>query len=412
MGIKLNINLDNWIYKLLCWYAFFVPLEKILEVFFNIDTIFKPYRVLALAILLSFGIRTVYYRNKNQQLKQDFFLYLIFIYGLVITIYKLITTQFHLGYLYNDAFQIGLYLGVFVVIRHVNISSQQIRNILKFLTVGVLINAAYVFIKFYVLQGYRRDGGFMDNPNYLALSLVVAILLLIFRRAAFAGIYKKLLWLAILGLLGYVFIISGSRTGLLVLGITVLLSFYFLSMKEKTILICFSLVIGTMLIIGGMDKLKDTGPLFLVNRIDKKKSSEDVRIPIWKGVIKASQESNFTGLGIGQFKHRFHEFYYEENNDLIKRMVKRGYFLSPHSDYLALLVVYGIIGLLSYLIFLILTSKHILERLRKVNSNGEKTHLQYCFLIFISLILFGITAENFNHPLYWILLSTSTKLQF
>jgi O-antigen ligase len=411
MGKLSNINLDKLIFQLLCLYALFIPLELILEVFFNVETILKPYRIFAILIIVVFAIKSMHGFTSNREIKQDLFLYLIFGYGIIVTLYRMISTPFHLGYLYNDAFQISLYIGVFIVIRHTVLSKNRINTILKFLVFGVFLNSYYVFHNYYILQGYRREGGFMDNPNYLALTLVITIILFLLYKDKAKGIYKKILWFAGLIFLIYIFILAGSRSGLAVLAICFLVVFYFSSFKQKINIVALAVIAVIFLEVGGSTLVKSTGPLILVNRIQKK-TTKDPRIPVWKGIIKASQETNFVGLGIGQFKGRFHEFYYEENNEFIKILLERNYFLSPHSDYFAILIVYGLLGLLFYLAFLIKTGQRIVYKIRNEIDYKRKIYYRQCFLIFLALVLFGVTAENFTSPLYWILLSLSTKLEF
>ena len=412
MGRLIDISFDKIILRLLCWYAFFIPLEQILEVLFNIDTIFKPYRILAILILIVFGIKSWYRWDENKDLKCDFFLYMIFLYGGIITMYSMITTNFHLGYFYNDTFQFGLYLGVFIVLKHSSFSMENVFSVIKSLAYGITANALYILYNFFILNiKVVRSSGFMDNPNYLALSIVVLVLLMITYRASFSGFYKKMLWWIVLMACSYLFIVAGSRSGLLVLLLSGVVVFYFSNFKQKFVIVLFGAIIFFFIGFLKGESAEDIGSLALLNRINKN-SKDDPRLPAWRGAVKSAQATHFMGTGIGQFKARFHEFYYQENNDLIRRMLIRGYFLSPHSDYFALLAIYGIIGLLAYLIFLFLTVKNIVIKIYESVEINNKLYYQYSFLAIFVLILFGITAENFISPLFWIVLSTSTKINF
>lgn len=406
---KINIQFDRLIYQLLCIYAFLIPLEKVLLVLFDVDTVLKPYRVLALLILFTFGIKITFGVDKNTHLRKDMFLYFIFAYGLIVTLFRMVTGKFYLGYLYNDAFQLGLYLGVFVVIRHCDLSKEKIRTIWKFLAGGVMTNAAYALYQYYVLKNFRRSAGFMDNPNYMAIGVLVVLLFFIVYRTEVRGWLRKLAWWGGLLFLGNAFITAGSRTALAVLAVAAVIIFYFSTVRQKVFLVTTTAGILIFFALASQQIDKQT-PLTLLNRLDKV-SSEDDRLPIWKGVVRAAQETNFIGVGIGQFKGRFSEFYQEENNNFIRRIRERGYFASPHSDYLALLVIYGIVGLLSYLIFMFLSGKSILTRLLESTKSKDKLYFQFSLLTLVTLILFGFTAESFTSGLYWLLLATSTRIQ-
>jgi O-antigen ligase len=321
----------------------------------------------------------------------------------------MITTPFNLGLFYNDIFQFGLYIGVFVVIRHINFTRQELNRIIKFLALGVIVNALFVFNSFVFLREFRRDGGFMDNPNYLALSLLVIIIYLILQIPTYRTLSVKLLILGLILFLGYVFTLAGSRTALAVLGICLIIILFHSPLRDKSVLLMIGLTLALALSIGGLSKVENSGPLFLINRLQKE-SSSDNRIPIWKGVIKGAETANFLGLGIGQFKARFREFYRDENNDLIKRIYAKDYFLVTHSDYLLLLVVYGAFGLINYLIFLYLSLREVHWKFKTSINIGLKQHYQFGFLIFIALALFGLTHENFTSALFWLLISIATRI--
>ena len=407
MGKGINVNFDNLIHKLLCFYAFLIPFEKVLKVFFSIDTILKPYRIFAILIIVSFGVKLSFRWSANKEIKQDIFLYILFIYGTIATLFRMLTTKFYLNYLYNDLFQMGLYLAIFIVMRHINLDIKKTKTILKYLAVGIVLNSIYVFYSFYFLRNFRRQAGFMDNPNYLALSLVVVIVLLLLRRSEFKGNLKKIAWGGLLFFLGYIFIITGSRTGLVLLVICFAMMFLFFSAKQKWTIFLISTALIIFLQLDRSDNLEGSGPLILIERVKLKSNSEeaDVRFPVWSGVLRASQQTNFLGLGVGQFKGRFQEFYKEENHILIRRILERNYYLSPHSDYFAILVVYGVAGLLFYLIFLFLTGRKILYHINHSITEEQKLFYQYSLLIITTLAVFGLTSESFNSALFWILLS-------
>ncbi|MFY0591796.1 O-antigen ligase family protein [Roseivirga sp.] len=408
---QVEINIDRVIVHLLCCYTFLIPLEKILEVIFQIDTTLKPYRVLAILIIGCFIVRSFFRWTSNPELKQDVFLYGIFLYGLIITLVRMITVPFQLPLFLNDAFQISLYLGVFVVIRHVQITRNDITRMMKFLMAGILVNCLYFFNGFFFNQLYNRDGGFMDNPNYLALSAVVTILFLITHYQSVKGLFKRLLMLLLVFFLGYIIILAGSRTSFVILIFCIGLMFYFSPGKARGALVTIFFLLSVFLTFGGWNIVESAGPVILANRL-KKNSSTDNRVPIWKGALKGAESANYIGLGIGQFKARFREFYQNENNQLIHRVVRNDYFLSPHSDYLALLAIYGALGLLGYLIFLFLTVKKALIKYITSVELDVRIYYQFGFLVLVSLILFGITNENTISPLFWILLTMSTRVNF
>ncbi len=409
----MTIDIDKLIFWLLCLYAFLVPFETILDVLFGIDTILKPYRITSLLLLGAFAVRQ--FRLGGITINDDFltdgFLYAMLIYGLFITAISSIIAPFSLPKFYNELFQTGLYFGIFVLIKTISLSRQQLFRILSFLVLGIVCNGLYVLYNFYILKNLGRQSGFFDNPNYFSLSLAVAIpfIVMILRAANF---YQKV---ALLGLLPFLFMafgIAGSRMGFLVLSTLSLLVIWFQPHIYKIGALA-AVLLGLFYVqVVGIEQLPANligEGTVLQNRLANRDASEDPRIPIWKGVLRASEQTYFRGLGIGQFKARFSEFYQDEHHDLVYRIVNYGYHLSAHNDYLEILITYGIIGLLLFLLFLFYSLKKILLQIRAANTYALQNFHQIKLLLLVGILLFGLSSTNFVSGLYWILLSLSTK---
>lgn len=405
--MSITLNIDRILFRLLCLYAFFIPLEKIFEVFLGLETIFKPYRIIALLVIFLFGLRTFYRWDSNKDLSRDMFFYFIFIYGLILSLVRVMVSQFHTGYFFNDLIQLGIYLAIFIIIHQLDLTRNQIIKIFTFLCAGIITNAAYIFYSFFISRKFVREAGMMDNPNYLAFAVVLVILFLINRGAK--GIFGRLVWIALLLFLGYILVISGSRMALIVLVICSLGYLAFSRFREKMALIIIVTFFCVGILYVNSINVLERGPLFLLNRLKVEKTTGDVRFDVWSGAMDASAKSNFLGLGIGQFKARFHEFFHDENNELIQRMLSRGYYLAPHSDYVALLVTYGVPGLLAYLLFIFLVARKLLFKFWVSQKPDEKSYFKQIFLFFLAVCLFGLGADNFLSPVYWIVLTLSSK---
>ena len=401
------LNIDDLIKFLFMAFAFLVPFEMVLEVLFGIETIFKPYRTVGLLIIFLFGLRTLKRWSGNHQFQSDIFLYLLFTYGLLITGYKMMSTDFNMGYFLNDTLQIGIYMALFVIARHMAFTAREIRRVFFMLMVGSTLNALWVFQNFFIRRNFLRSMGFMDNANYFALSIVISLLLIVAWRAHLKKFWQKILALATFILLLVVLTIAGSRTGLAILVVGILGQLYYASWKEKRLLIALGAILLIPLVMAGRNFINDSGKLILFTRLQKA-LIDDNRLPIWEGVIRASEDAKFMGLGIGQFKSNFHKYFYDNYNDEIRRSIERSYFRSPHSDYLAIIAIYGIVGLLCYLVFMTLSFMRLFHKVRSAHEPFVRIHYQYVILIFVMLVLFGITQENFFSPLFWLLLSFSS----
>ena len=403
-----RLDLNNLVYWLLCLYAFLVPFEHILEIYFGIDTIFKPYRVVALLLIAAFvirGIRNPTFSTDNQK---DIFLYLVYIYGLLISFLYMIFAPFNMGKFYNDLFQTGLYLATFFVLKSTPISRKQWVRLFWFLVVGIVINAAYLFYSYYILMDFRRQAGFMDNPNYVALSLVVAIIFLALRIRVSPRLWSRISYSLLIPFLLFVFVISGSRSGLVILIIGSLFLFFGASLRSK--LLIAVLGIGLLFNPLTLDRVDFGAPLVLMERINTLDATSDPRFPLWRGAIRASFESNLLGMGIGQFKANFADYFRNEKNLVIYEVVNRGAHLATHNDYLEVVTDFGLPGLLFYLTFLFISMRQLLGKLNTTRDPWERNIYQLCVIILFCLLIFGMASSNSHKPLYWFLLALVTKV--
>lgn len=411
--MQIKINIPDLLYWLFCLYGFLLPFELILEVWFGIDTIFKPFRVTNLLIIGVFAVQVARTGlNIRKDIREDVFLYGVFLYGLVISLITMMTSPFNLGYFINDLFQSGLYILAFFIFKSLDLDTRQMLRIFQAFMAGLIVNSVYMFYSFVVLKQYGRDSGFMDNPNYVSLGLVTLLSYFLLRLDWVRRFWLQLAYTAIIFFLVYVFIITGSRTGLILLILASVLIFAFVSFWKKLGLMLSVLALGILLTPRLSSYVELGGPLVLVNRVISKLDAEeeDVRFFIWRGIINAMEERGYAGMGIGQFKANFSHFFNEASHSLIVRIVDRGYFLSPHNDYLAILTDYGIVGLACYLIFLGLSfSKQFSLRRMSVSSSQSRFLLTFSFILLSFIIVFGMAAENFQNQLFWFLLMFATK---
>ncbi len=412
-SMVLRIDIDRVLFTLFCLYAFSLPFELVLEILFKIRTIFKPFRILSLLILATYGIKVLkqgFYLNRSEQ--ADWLLYAVFIYGLFISCWRIVTGIFDVGLFRNDVLLVGLNVLTFFIYKTLTISKEQALTLFNYFILGIISNSLYTFYTFIFRIQYGRLSGFTDNPNYAALALVAVITFLTLRTNYNRKIGYQLLYALCVLFLIYIFIITGSRTGFLMFIAANFFIFLFSTVRRKLMLLLVSGVVVLLLLPQQLEKISFGGPLILIRRVSRSATSdtEDVRFIIWRGIFRLLEEQGYAGIGIGQFKANFPRYFGEESHKLILEIVNRGYYLSPHNDYLAILVDYGLPSLLCYLLFLGVTFSSLSKRMLYITRHEEVDFLRkLCFILFICLIIFGLTAENFQHPLFWFLLMFSTK---
>lgn len=412
---SIKIDLDKTLYVLFCCYAFSLSFELVFEALLDIETVFKPFRILSILIIGVFVIRTfskgIHFDPAN---RIDLFLYGVYFYGLLISLVRMIQVVFNLGLFYNDVFQIIFFLSNFFIFKTLPLSKTKMLKIFHFLIAGVCLNSFYTFWNVISRINLGRNSGFMDNPNYFALGLFASIIFLTLKfnyRLKFqAKIALGILLVFLLNMFG----IAGSRGALLSLVITLILVFIFLSFQKKIITFFFVAIISAILVFNNIGSIISYSSYTLIHRVSQslfsESKSEDPRIVIWRGVFRTLEDRGYAGLGIGQFKANFVKYYKEESNRVVLEMVNRGYYLSPHNDYLYLLTDYGLPSLLGYLIFLMLSINRLGRVLNLVLIN-EKEHFlaRFNFIILIGLMVFGLTTDSLINPLFWFLLMFITK---
>ena len=409
----IHIDLSQVLFMLFCGYAFSLPFELVLEYLLGIDTILKPFRVFSLLIIGTFVLKSIKERGLyiNQHEKADFFLYGIFVYGFIISLLKMITTIFNAKLFYNDLFQIGLHVGTFFVFKNIVLTKKQGFKVFNFFIAGVSINSLYVFYNFIKNMQWGRQSGFTDNPNYVAFGIVAVITFLALKTSFIKKQQHLLIYAALVSFLVLAFTITGSRTGFLMLLIAIFFIFFLSSFRRKIAVILGGALIVLVLLPQQETAMPTRGPTILLERVNRSlNSEEDVRFVIWRGVFRVLESEGYMGMGVGQFKANFSKYYGQETNKLILEIVNRNFYLSPHSDYLAILVIYGLPSLVLYLAFLVASLwKSFLRITYPSEDEGQQLINQFSFIFLMCIMIFGITSENFQHPLYWFLLMFTTK---
>lgn len=386
----------------------FIPFEHILEVFFDIETVFKPYRTASIIVIFLYFIKVIFKGFGQINYKDDLPFYLIFVYGLLISMVQMTQGQFSMRYFNNDTFQISLYLLTYFIMKNMSLTPAKWVRLFWCLTWGIILNSAYLFNAFFFYGDYSRQGGFMNNPNYVALSIVVAIAFIVYRISVNEQWRKKLFYTGLALFLLYVFPVTGSRTGLFILTVLSVLIFIFASLRSKIITLVAISGMSFFFLTQNIEKFNVGASFVLTNRVIKKQGVQDVRIPLWKGALKAGNDTFYMGLGIGQFKQKFTKLFQTEYHKTILECVNRGAYLSTHSDYVTLLVVYGMPSLLFYLFFLANITRKLLLKIQLAATKAAARFYQFSLMLLAALVIFGIGSENFLSPIYWALLAFGT----
>ncbi len=391
-------------------YAFLVSFEHILLDLFSIDTIFKPYRIVGILIIVlaSFTYGSFLY-HKN---KIDKYLSAIVIYGGILTIiFYTIGESINLAGFLNDFLQIIFNLLIFLSIKKLDLTYKQLNNILFFFTLGIIVNAVLMVINYYFTGSTLRESGFMDNPNSAAIAIVISILYImksIWKSRFKAFRLVNLIYVGIIAIMILAVFASGSRSGVIFLLIGAVL-FVTISIKSRNILrfVLFGFLVFLSYNLFTTHQAQTTNKI-----LDKvfesrfffklEQEEDDIRIYLWKGGLEAFIDSNFIGLGMGQFRSNIH-YFKKYMSDLLpyyvnKRINKGLTGLGLHSLYIELLVEGGVISLALLIIYFYLVFKLCLSRL-KLHLNYN-THV-FLFVTFVIVVLSSFVSRGMLSGLFW-----------
>lgn len=266
-------------------------------------------------------------------------------------------------------FQYSLLVFQFYVLSSFIRNREQLDGIIKWSTYGG------VFLSFLQLMSYlfieqkiyaRTTVGLFD-PNDIALICCLSFVMAIYLRNRNIISAYKLYFLA--GLLCVGILLSGSRTGIVALIIT--LFYLFVSSKnyksvERIFIISFA-VIGVILFINYMPE-NIASRLFTVT---EELSSSDFsdRSILWKFALDLFNQSPFIGVGAGNYKELSVIFF--------------GYERSPHNVYLSILSENGLIGVVIFFSILFIPFLKVIVRGVRIDINF------FAMLLFVLLVAFA-----------------------
>lgn len=373
--------------KALCLFAFFLPLEQLLSFVFGIDTELKPYRVF---LILSF-IATLLNKNfKNYKVNSVIKLLLfIFIYGLVIGLLRIGIGKGELSYLTNGASH--FLLGLMIVYLFSNISDYKLLyKIGKYLVIGVLISSLYgVYNYFSGDYQFVRLRGFFNNPNHLAFAINFITPLLIFKHR---NENRKIINITLILFFTIIVILTGSRTGLVIQGFSVVLLFMLLKKNiSNFVRVIFTGFLAFYFLLLPIININNN----IFSRFDKSSyETASGRLDITDAALKLGTDTYFTGVGIGQYR-----YYHLDYISSTAYHTVLEHKLSTHSHFLDLLVNFGFISFLFFIIILIIF-------LRVIYRKRANDTYKYALIILFILIISSLSQEMLIFPLFWIVLGS------
>ncbi|MCC6752577.1 MAG: O-antigen ligase family protein [Saprospiraceae bacterium] len=394
---------DRVIMKLFMLYVFLLPFENVLEVVWGIDTPYRPHRLLALAcgflVLISRPL------NSIQVSKNDLRLVGMFLAGCIPTAVAWFENRLDSSAFLLTTYQLFVIFWVYFLIKNVADYKKQIHKMLNVFCTASAINGGYM-IWLFLSQDIGRQSGFMDNPNYAAFTLVVSLsffLLELTRSDKEIDLIQSVLKVAAIGISFAGIFVSGSRGGLVILVLAVVLLLATAGSLKK-LFKGFGIAGLMILLISRTESGRQYWAVIpVLNRIEMLSNREEARTTLWKQGWVAFVDSGCMGLGIEQFKNPINYNRYVQTTQNPVVASQQGLVL--HNDYLAVLYEYGPFAFLFYLAFCLWILRNLLSR-------PMTPAARVGLILFCCVLAFSLFATTFqSHAVWFVVLACSLLAQ-
>jgi teichuronic acid biosynthesis protein TuaE len=383
-----------------------IPYENILEIFFGIKTQLKPYRLVSIFILFIVICKVIKNRKIIFKLNSsDISLYAMFVVGLIVTFlnYYFDSRNFDDSIFFNYLFQIVLAIVLYSMIRSLSININLFVKFFNFYIIGLVINCIFLIIQSYFLVetlDYKRPAGFISNPNSAGLQMAVGIFYLVFSIKNNNSRVKQILNVLVIILFTIGIFQTQSRTSLFLVTLICLISFYNLSIVRKIQI--GAIVIIMIFIFGGVILNSE-----MFTRIQRKSKSNrpDERIELWNKSIELGIDSKFLGIGIGQFQRRSYARKYFSNTNFptLRSELRKGEIgLGLHNTFLHILINYGFLSFILFIIFIFSTNRKLFFELKKRSFKAD-TIEYFKWGAFFFILFFSFTGELLLFPYFWVM---------
>lgn len=227
------------------------------------------------------------------------------------------------------------------------------------------LTAAFATSLYALVSGVSTEGrltGGIQNPNFLAAELVVAMLLAGFLFAATPSLAGRMALFACLAAYAPAFVLTQSRGGLVALAIGLLMAITVAGPLRPRVLATVLIVVGL-----GIGYYALAAPQMLVARVTSHATAG--RADEWRIALRIFVHHPIAGAGLGNFPVLEPSFVTEDINLVKVRYDLQG--LVAHNTYLEILSELGIIGLSLFVAILVGVAGAALRGVRGLMDAGD-----------------------------------------
>ncbi|MBK9107518.1 MAG: O-antigen ligase family protein [Saprospiraceae bacterium] len=385
-------KLITFIFILLCLLAASLPFENILIILAEIDTPFRPHRILAIIIgfliFLIIPLRNLIYSSNDLKLAG------IYLLGLIPTFVAFLDNRLEFDYFLLTSLQLFIILWIYFMVKSLQLSELRIKHLFHIFCCFTLLNAIYM-IYIFVFEDIGRQSGFMDNPNYAAFTLNISLAFYLYKLVlpgSQVQKYFRLYYLLAFCIVLAGIFVTGSRSALVSLILTILL-FGIIHFSWKRLFVSLLFIFGVFIWVRQHEigqKYLDVVPL--LNRLEALSGREESRLTLWIQGWRAFEDTYFLGLGIEQFKNPKIYSQYLQTSDNPMLVSQEGLVL--HNDYLAVLFEFGILPFLLFISFYFNIFYKLLMQLKQQEGS-------LWFVCFVNVLVFSFFDTTFQSLPFW-----------
>lgn len=369
LGLGISAQLPRRMYQLsTAAFTFLLPFEHLWNLIFGEKTIFKPYRLAGLA-MLAFTVGRALGLGRRALRVDTFDLHLIalFSWGFGLALLWHVVEGASIEKTFPELTLIVFGLGLHIAVKNACDTHADLKMWLNAYVVGSVLA---------LLLGYGTSSGRLTglykNPNSLGTNAGLVTLFCL--ASLWFSPKKQGVWLtaaySTLAALGVVFVLkSGSRGALIsTAAATVILV---LKLPKRRVFSVKNLVraaaalaaIGAFTPILKAELLNERSDQVALSRYDLEAVKEmSGRAEIWHSAWVMSKKYHFIGAGISGYRSRYHDAL--AGIGISVSSYTRGNGLGTHSDFVSVLVNYGLVGVVIFLSFVFHLGLRLVRRLQ------------------------------------------------
>lgn len=384
-----------WLY-LAASYVALLPFERLWDNWLGTTTIFKPYRLVGMAMLVLLVLRNLGSRTAIIVDSYDRAMMGLFLWGAAMAGVWHLANGVALEPTANEGTLIVFALLTYLALKN---TLRQRNHLALVLDVYVLAFLAAMVVSLVLVADPFADRyrGLYKNPNQAGFVAGLAVLLLVARFYFEAGVGSLRRMAYVAGALAFaaVLALSGSRGSLIGTAMG-LLSFFATARHAKAVSVTRAQRV--MIVALGIVALAFVGPRAWTALTEQSTafdryspeamSNFSGRLDIWRAALAVALDHYLLGAGIAQYLNYHQEYVRRLPNLYSPRIVEHR--LSTHSDLMGLLTNYGLPGLLLYAFVV----ARLLRASWRAVRCGAREH--YVYPALFAILLLSLASELFR----------------